>query len=81
MIGNNHHITRYVPRKSINEEGRADGSAFLVRPVDEDGLSVHWLEYYRESTILENIVRVRETKLGTGFGLKKSGRFIVLQAG
>lgn len=48
-----------------------------MRPV-EDHLSVNWLEYFDKDNLKERVQCVREAFANKGFGLKKSGRFAVL---
>lgn len=69
------HVVRYVRPRQVRD-GRADGSAFRLRP-GEDALSVNWLEAFPPDTE-EQIVAVREV---IRMRISRSGRFAELQVG
>lgn len=84
MIGNDlsddDHIVRYVRATSIREDGTVDGSEFRLRPnrPDDTGVSVQWLECYRDLPKDDQLARVRGVSRLT---LKKKARFAELNAG
>jgi len=52
------HVVRYVKPTSRHEDGSVDGSAFRLRSGD-NGLSVNWLEYFRDLTKAQQLDEVR----------------------
>lgn len=52
------HVVRYVKPRMLLEDGRVDGSEFRLRP-NESGLSVHWLECFRDRSKDEQLNEVR----------------------
>lgn len=51
-------IVRYVGGSKIREDNRIDGSAFCRR-IDEDGLSVNWLEFFSGLAKQRQVAEVR----------------------
>jgi hypothetical protein len=74
------HIVRYVKPTSIREDGAVDGSEFRLRPnrPDDTGVSVQWLEFYRDLTKSDQLAKVRSAIQLT---LGKKGRFAELNIG
>ena len=52
------HVVRYVKPKWIGKNGRPLGSAFLLR-MTENGLSVHWLECFKNLAKSQQLDAVR----------------------
>ncbi len=46
FVSDDESVVRYVPPRLVNEDGSIDGAAFLPRPTDADGSSVHRLDFY-----------------------------------
>lgn len=74
------HIVRYVKPTGIREDGTVDGSEFRLRPnrPDDTGVSVQWLECYRDLPKADQLAQVRIVSRLT---LKKRGRFAELNIG
>ena len=45
-LPNHDHITHYVRPSKVLDDDSVDGSAFRENALDDDGLSVNWLEYF-----------------------------------
>lgn len=82
-IPETNHITRYLKPSTI-ENGTILSAGFQYKkgedckPKEED-LSVNWLEFFnKKSSIQENLGKVREALLEKDYGLRKNGRFAVL---
>ena len=62
MTGNNlpadDHVVRYVKPTSVRSDGKPAGSAFCPRP-DDTGLSVNWIECFRDCSKEQQIAEVR----------------------
>ncbi len=52
------HVVRYVKPRKLLEDGSVDGSEFRLRP-DDSGLSVNWLECFRDRSKDEQLTEVR----------------------
>ena len=52
------HITHYVKRTKILDDDSVDGSAFRESALDDDGLSVNWLEYFIDGNESERLYAV-----------------------
>jgi hypothetical protein len=74
------HILRYVKATSIREDGTVDGSEFRLRPnrPDDTGVSVQWLEFYRDLPKDDQLPRVRSV---SRLKLGKKARFAELNIG
>ena len=74
------HIVRYVKATSVREDGTVDGSEFRLRPnrPDDTGVSVQWLECYRDVSKGDQLAKVRGVSRLT---LKKKARFVELNVG
>jgi hypothetical protein len=72
------HISRYCKPTSVTEGGVPTGQSFALRPVDNNTLSVNWLEYYGNIDQDEQINHVRED---IGLKLAARGLFAVLNVG
>ena len=60
FISNNDHIGRYCTYGKLSEiSGCPSGLAFRLRPVDNNGLSVNWLEFYKEPSRTEQIKKIK----------------------
>ena len=57
-LPDNAHVVRYVKPTSRHEDRSVDGSAFRLRSGD-NGLSVNWLEYFRDLTKAQQLEEVR----------------------
>lgn len=78
-LPNEDHIVRYVKPSSI-DDGEVDGSEFRLRPhrPDETGVSVNWLEYYRDQ---DKAAQLSEIRRVYRLSRKKNGRFAELNVG
>ena len=65
MTGDNlpgdNHVVRYAKPTSVRTDGKVDGSAFCLRAnrPDDTGLSVNWLECFRNRKKEEQLAEVR----------------------
>lgn len=73
-------VSRYCNYKKTHQGGLPTPKAFELRG-GESYLSVNWLEYFKKASIDENLSEVREVLRRKGFGIRKSGRFMVLNVG
>ncbi len=84
MTGNDlpddNHVVRYVKPTSVRTDGKVDGSAFCLRAhrPDDTGLSVHWLECFRNSTKNEQLAEVRRL---ARLKMRERGRLAELNVG
>ncbi len=84
MTGDNlrdeHHVIRYAKPTSIRTDGKVDGSEFRLRPhrPDDTGLSVNWLEYYRDYNKDEQLAEIRRR---SRLKMRKRGRLAELNVG
>ena len=76
-LPDNAHVVRYAKPTSIHEDGRVDGSAFLLRPGD-NGLSVNWLECFVHLTKEQQLDEVRRLSRLT---MRKRGCLAELSVG
>jgi hypothetical protein len=61
IIPDSNHISRCCPQKHIDEEGRIQHTAFLLRTwKNEKMLSVNWLEYVRYDSIEDKIAEIQK---------------------
>ena len=60
LVSDSDHISRFCRRNSVDEDGRITGQAFKLRPLDQEGLSVNWLEYLNLSNRETEIKEVRK---------------------
>ena len=74
------HVVRYVKPTLIREDGKVDGNAFCLsaRRPDDTGLSVNWLECFRDSTKDEQLAEVRRL---SRLQMKERGRLAELNVG
>lgn len=70
------HVVRHIKKIGIEEDGTANGAAFLLRP-DEIGLSVNWLEAF-DLDKANQLARVRRL---FRLQVRKSHRFAELNIG
>lgn len=75
-----HHFARYC-RPDTVENGLPTGRSFEIRPEKEKGISVNWLEYFRQEDACKNLEKVREVLKRKNFKLSKKGRFTILGVG
>ena len=74
------HVSRYCKPSAVDRQGRPMAAAFLPRR-DEEFLSVNWLEYCGLPDLEAAVGHVRTQFQGRGYGLRRNGRFAVLNAG
>ena len=72
-----HHVVRYIKPSFIRKDGTIDGGAFVLRKRDS-GISVNWLEFFRDSDTSESVGRIRKL---IRMELRKNGRFAKLSVG
>ena len=73
------HIARYCKPSTV-ECGMPTVGSFMRRE-REDHLSVNWLEKSGQRRRDDAVACVREVLIGKGYGVKKGGRFAVLNVG
>lgn len=71
------HVVRYVKSRDLLEDGNLNCSAFQLRP-GESGLSVNWIEYFKNLTKLEQIHEIRGL---IRLSMRPSGRLAELNVG
>ncbi len=71
------HVSRYCKPSTVDEEGLPTSQAFSLRQ-GEDHLSVNWLEYFGEPSLLMAVDGVRQAFREKGYRVARSGRFAVL---
>lgn len=71
------HVVRYVKSRDILEDGHLNCSAFQLRP-GESGLSVNWIEYFKN---LNKPEQIREVRRLIRLGMRPSGRLAELNVG
>ena len=80
-IPDDHHVSHYLNYRRIDDDGLPASHAFVPRPC-KPGLSVNWLEYFREepdtASRLQRVCRDLHPEIIT---LKPSGQFAVLNVG
>ena len=74
------HVPRYCKPSTVGRDGLPMAAAFRPRR-DEDYLSVNWLEYFGAQDARAAVNLVRETFRRKGYGVRKNGRFAVLNIG
>lgn len=75
-----HHFARNVGGSKIDGE-TVDGSAFRVRPVDADGLSGNWPEYFAGKSLAEALVEIRKAYAAKGRTITAQSKFAILSVG
>ena len=71
------HVVRYVKPTSVRGDGSVDGSAFRLRQNDR-GLSVNWVEYFRELDRPQQLDKIRQLSRLT---MRPNGRLAELNIG
>ena len=74
------HVSGYCKPSAVDRQGRPMAAAFLPRS-DEEFLSVNWLEYNSLPDLEAAVGHVRAQFGGRGYGLRRNGRFAVLNVG
>ena len=74
-----HHVTRYCKPTTVADAGLPTVSAFQLR-LDEEYLSVNWLEYFGKLELNASLQRVR-SEVAKSLALSPNGRFAVLNVG
>ena len=72
------HVTHYVRPSKILDDGSIDGSVFRESALDDDGISVNWLEYCADKDKSE---RLRAVALSIQQETKFTGRFAEMNVG
>ena len=72
------HVTHYVKPSKVLDDGSIDGSVFRESALDDDGLSVNWLEYFADKNKNE---RLNAVALKIQQETKFSGRFAEMNVG
>jgi hypothetical protein len=73
------HVARYCKFKTLSEAGQPLGSAFILRKeINEEYLSVSWLEYFGRLEIEELLSEVRKHIILTP---QKKAKYAVLNVG
>lgn len=80
IVPDTDHITRFCRPKQVDENGQIQGSAFILREVDE-GLSVNWLEKLNCSNRGDEIVEIRNVYYSTFNSIGARARLAVLNVG
>ncbi len=84
MTGDNlpgdNHVVRYAKPTSVRTDGKVDGSAFCLRAnrPDDTGLSVNWLECFRNRKKEEQLAEVRRL---ARLKMREGGRLAELNIG
>ena len=79
LLPDDDHVSRYC-RPSTVEYGIPTTAAFLPRS-GEEYLSVNWLEYFGEPTLVTAVERIRAVFSEKGYRVSRNGRFAVLNIG
>ena len=66
------HVAHYVRPSKILDDGSIDGSVFRESALDDDGISVNWLEYFIDKDKSE---RLRALALSIQQDIRYTGRF------
>ena len=74
------HVSRYCKPSAVDRQGKPMAAAFLPRS-DEEFLSVNWLEYCSLPHLEGAVGHVRTQFQRRGYGLRRNGRFAVLNVG
>ena len=56
-----HHVVHYVKPKNVLDTGDIDGSQFILRKRDRNGLSVNWLECFLNCKKLDQIDKIKHS--------------------
>ena len=74
------HVVHYVKPGGVFEDGTINGSVFQLRAkrLDETGVSVNWLEWFRELNKADQLAEIRRL---ARVDLRKNGRFAELNVG
>jgi hypothetical protein len=81
-IPDNHHFARYAGGSRLIDGETVDGSAFRVRPdLDADGLSGNWPEYFKEKSLEEALVEIRNAYNAKGRAIGARSKFAILSVG
>ena len=72
-----HHVAHYCGPITMGQDGLPAVPAFKMKQ-GHDHLSVNWLEYFGSDDIAQGIAHVRQAFVQKGYGLKRNGRFAVL---
>ena len=72
------HVTHYVRPSKILDDGSIDGSVFRESTLDDDGISVNWLEYFADKDKSERLCAVA---LSIQQETKFTGRFAEMNVG
>lgn len=78
-LPDNDHVARYCKPSTV-DQGMPLVGAFQLRS-GESYLSVNWLEHGDTRDIAAAMRTVRDKFLGRGYGLRRNGRFAVLNVG
>lgn len=79
-LPDNDHVARYCKPSAVDEQGMPMVGAFKLR-AGEPYLSVNWLEHSGTRDMATAMRTVRAKFLGRGYGLRRNGRFAVLNVG
>ena len=74
------HAARYCKPSTVDEEGLPMASAFKPR-IDEEYLSVNWLEYFKTREPAVGVQHVRDAFRQKNYRLRPTGRFAVIDVG
>lgn len=74
-----HHVARYCAPRTV-QNGVVLSTAFNQHAQDAY-LSVNWLEFFDETSTADRIAQIRGVFERKGFGVRQSGRFVVLGVG
>ena len=77
-LPNHDHIAHYVKPSKIREDGSIDGSIFRENALDDDGISVNWLEFFDKEHESE---RLREVASSIQQETSRNGRFAEMNVG
>ncbi len=77
-LPNHDHITHYVRPTKVRDDGSIDGSIFRESALDDDGISVNWLEFFDKENHGE---RLREVALSIQRETSFNGRFAEMNVG
>ena len=76
-IPDHDHVVRYVRPRLVLPDGSIDGSAFRLAH-GHSGLSVNWLEWFDDLSVLEQVDQVRRLSRLT---MRRNGRLAQLNVG
>ena len=72
------HVTHYVRPSKVLDDDSIDGSVFRESALDDDGISVNWLEYFADKNESE---RLRAVALSIQQETRTNGRFAEINVG